>query len=103
MRTAAGEGFINATDLADYLVSKGLAFRDAYKISGRIVSECIKRGCVLETLPIEDYKKFDPVFGPDVYDAIDLDKCVKRRTSFGGTAPLSVAAQIAAVRELIAE
>ena len=103
MRTAAGEGFINATDLADYLVSKGLAFRDAYKISGRIVSECIKRGCVLETLPLEAYKEFSPVFEPDVYRAIDLDECVKRRTSFGGTAPQSVAAQIAAVRELIAK
>ena len=103
MRAAAGEGFINATDLADYLVGKGLAFRDAYKISGRIVSECIKRGRVLETLPLEVYKEFSETFAEDVFRAIDLDECVKRRTSFGGTSPLSVKAQLAAVREAIAK
>ena len=103
MRNAAGEGFINATDLADYLVGKGLPFRDAYKISGRIVAYCIDHRFTLETLPLERYREFCDRFDDDVYKAIDLDECVKRRVSDGGTSVESVEKQIAAVRAKLGE
>ena len=98
MRKAALEGFINATDLADYLVDKGLPFRSAYKISGNLVAACIRSGNTLESLSLEDYRAVSPLIGEDVYKAIDLDACVKRRTSLGGTAVPSVEKQIAAAR-----
>jgi len=79
MRRAAAGGFINATDCADFLVSKGLAFRDAYKATGELVAVCIEKGVTLETLPIEDYKKVCELFDEGVYKAINLDNCVKRR------------------------
>ncbi|MBO7729447.1 MAG: argininosuccinate lyase, partial [Lachnospiraceae bacterium] len=79
MKKAAQGGFINATDLADYLVRKGLPFRDAYKISGQIVSDCISRQLVLEKYPLEDYQKHSPLFEEDVYQAIDLLTCVETR------------------------
>ena len=101
MRAAARKGFINATDLADYLVGKGLPFRSAYKISGQLVSECIRCGAVLETLPLETYQKYCEHVGADVFDAIDLDRCVERRNSFGGTSVQSVEEQIAYVRKEI--
>ncbi len=88
MLKAAQKGFINATDLADYLVVKGLPFRSAYKIVGSIVGDCIKAGTVLEELSMESYKKYSELFGEDVYEAIDLEQCVKRRTSEGGPARL---------------
>ena len=99
MRRAAGGGFINATDLADYLVRKGLPFRTAYKISGQIVALCIHRGLVLETLPLEDYQAFSPLFDTDLYADINLDTCVEKRLSEGGPSVASVRAQIAFVRE----
>ena len=99
MLSAAKEGFINATDLADYLVGKGLPFRSAYKISGQIVSECMKEGLVLETYPIEKYKEKCGLIEEDVYKAVDLFECVKRRVSKGGTAPESVKSQIEYVRK----
>ncbi len=102
MRKAAQGGFINATDLADYLVGKGLPFREAYKISGRIVSSCIKEGKVLETLSLEEYKEFSELFAGDVYDAVNLDNCLNKRTSFGGTSVESVEKQIKYVREKLA-
>ena len=98
MRRAAGGGFINATDLADYLVRKGLPFRSAYKVSGQIVAHCIATGAVLETLPLEAYQTFSPLFDEDLYPAINLDACVERRISEGGTSVSSVLAQIAYVR-----
>ena len=101
MRRAAQTGFINATDLADYLVEKGLPFRSAYKVSGQLVAECLRTGQVLETLPLDTYRQFSPLFAEDVYAAIDLDACVRRRTSAGGTGPASVDAQIAFVRGAI--
>lgn len=103
MRRAAGEGFINATDLADYLVGRGMPFRDAYKISGKIVAECISSGCTLETLPIEKYKAESELFDESVYAAINLDECVRRRTSEGGTSVASVEKQITGMREFLAE
>ncbi len=103
MRRAAQKGFINATDLADYLVGKGLPFRTAYKISGRIVAHCIGSGEVLETLPLETYRTFDPSFDSDVYEAVDLDRCVSRRTSEGGTSVASVESQIGYARSQLAK
>ncbi|MCR5542164.1 MAG: argininosuccinate lyase [Ruminococcus sp.] len=101
MRNAAAKGFINATDCADYLVKKGMPFRDAYKITGTLVHTCIELGCTLETLPMEEYKKLTDTFDNDVYDAISLDTCVMQRKAAGGPAPESVKAQIAYVRERI--
>ena len=93
MYAAAQRGFINATDLADYLVTKGLPFREAYKISGSVVSYCIANGQVLESLPLEEYRTFSEFFGDDLYDAIDLKNAVNRRSSKGGTSAASVDAQ----------
>ncbi len=100
MRKAAAGGFINATDCADYLVGKGLPFRDAYKATGEIVALCIKKGLTLETLPLEEYKKICGLFDDGVYDAINLDKCVNDRTSLGGPAPKNVLLQVERVRKL---
>ena len=99
MMKAAQNGFINATDLADYMVKKGEAFRNAYKISGQIVAECMEKGLVLETYPLEDYKKHSDLFEEDVYEAVDLKACAEKRISEGGTSVQSVEKQIAAVRE----
>ena len=101
MKKAAQGGFINATDLADYLVKKGMPFRTAYKISGQIVAKCIADGCVLETLPLSVYKTYSELFGEDLYDDISLEACVERRISEGGTSVTSVEKQIAFVREAI--
>ena len=103
MRRAAQTGFINATDLADYLVRKGLPFREAYKISGQIVAECMGSGRVLETLPLDAYQKHSPLFEGDVYQAVDLDVCVSKRISAGGTCVAEVEKQIAYVRQMIKE
>lgn len=100
MRKAAAGGFINATDCADYLVSKGLPFRDAYKATGEIVALCIEKGLTLETLPLENYKAICDLFDDGVYQAIDLDKCVNDRTSLGGPAPRNVLTQVERVRGL---
>ena len=99
MLRAAQEGFINATDLADYLVRRGLPFRSAYKLSGQLVAHCIAHGAVLEQLPLETYRSFSPLFDETVYDAIDLNACVSRRISQGGTSVQSVEEQIDFVRE----
>ena len=98
MRNAAAKGFINATDCADYLVKKGMPFRDAYKITGTLVHTCIKKNLTLETLPIEEYKALSNVFEEDVYDAISLETCVMQRKAVGGPAPESVKKQIEYVR-----
>ena len=101
MRRAAGRGFINATDLADHLVTLGLPFRSAYKISGKLVAECISRGCVLEDLPLDVYKSHCDLLTDAVYAAVDLDNCLSRRTSEGGPTTESVLAQAdAAEKEL---
>ena len=99
MRKAANEGFINATDLADYLVKKGMPFRTAYKISGQIVSECIGKGLVLETFPIEEYKKHSELFDNDVYNDINIENCVEKRISAGGTSSASVKEEIELVKK----
>ena len=101
MRNAAAKGFINATDCADYLVKKGMAFRDAYKITGGLVALCIEKGTDLEHLPIEDYKERSALFDTDIYTAISLDTCVNNRLSQGGPSPESVKLQIKQVREVL--
>ena len=98
MLKAAQKGFINATDLADYLVKKGLPFRSAYKISGQIVAQCIASGQVLETLPLETYRQYSDLFDEDLYQEIDLTTCVEKRISAGGTSVKSVEKQIAFVK-----
>ena len=98
MKQAAQKGFINATDLADYLVKKGLPFRSAYKISGQLVALCIEKDTVLEDLPICVYKEYSELFEEDLYAEIALETCVNKRTSQGGTGIESVREQIAYVR-----
>ena len=102
MKKAAQKGCINATDLADYLVKKGMPFRSAYKISGQLVSRCIADGTVLEDLPLVTYKEYSELFDEDLYHDIDLAVCVKKRISEGGTSPESTDAQIAYVEEVLA-
>ncbi len=99
MRKAAAKGFINATDAADYLVYKGLPFRDAYKATGQLVALCIDKDLTLETLPIEEYKAVCDLFEEDVYKAIDLDECVKKRTVKGGPSPECVLQEIKNMRQ----
>lgn len=101
MRKAAAKGFINATDCADYLVKKGMAFRDAYKITGGLVALCIERETDLEHLPLQDYKSRSELFDDDVYKAISLDTCVNMRNSKGGPSPESVKAQIEYTRKAV--
>jgi len=101
MLKAAAGGFINATDLADYLVRKGLPFRSAYKVSGQVVAHCIKTGRVLDDLPIEEYRSFSELIENDVYADIDLHTCVEKRISQGGTSLSSVEAQIEYVKAFL--
>ena len=101
MRKAAQRGFINATDCADYLTRKGLPFRDAYTLVGRLVSHCVETGETLESLPLEEYKKLSPVFDEDVYKAIDLAACVAARKVPGGPAKESVEAQIQYLKDFL--
>ena len=101
MRNAAAKGFINATDCADYLVGKGLPFRDAYKATGELVALCIDKNLTLETLPIEEYKNICPLFDDEVYTAINLEKCVADRLVPGGPSKESVEAQIKAAKDFI--
>ena len=103
MKRAAQEGFINATDLADYLVKKGMPFRSAYKISGTIVGECIKRKCVLETLTLEEYKQYSDLFEEDIFNEISLETCVNKRISLGGTCVESVINQIEYVEGMLSK
>ena len=98
MKRAAQGGFINATDLADYLVKKGMPFRTAYKISGQLVALCIEKHEVLETLPLETYRAYSELFDEDLYTEISLETCVAKRISEGGTSVDSVRAQIGYVR-----
>ena len=98
MKRAAQKGFINATDLADYLVRKNLPFRSAYKISGQLVAKCIAEGKVLEELTISEYKEFSDLFEEDLYNEISLETCVEKRISEGGTSVKSVEAQIEYVK-----
>ena len=103
MRNAASFGFINATDCADWLVSRGLPFRDAYKATGELVARCIELNTSLEKLPMDEYKKVCELFDDRVYTAIDLDKCVRDRTVLGGPAPREVRFQAKELQKRLAE
>ena len=103
MKQAAREGYLNATDLADYLCTKGMPFRTAYKLTGQIVRDCIQKGQTLEDMPLSEYQSYDPLFDADVYAAVDLFNCAERRNSYGGTSKESIALQIGEVRKVLAE
>ncbi len=101
MLTASKKGFINATDLADYLVKKGMPFRSAYKLVGETVAYCIANNTVLEDLPFEKYAELSELFEEDVYNEISLETCVNKRISAGSTGPASVKAQIEYITEFL--
>ena len=101
MRRAAAAGFINATDCADYLVGKGLPFRDAYKAVGTLVARCIEKGLTLETLPLEEYRAVCEDFDEGVFEAIALERCAALRRVYGGPAPENVRGQVERVRTLL--
>ena len=101
MRNAASGGFINATDCADYLVKKGMPFREAYMIVGRLVNMCIKSGETLDTLPLKDFRSISNLFDADVYQALELKTCVNGRTVYGGPASDSVKQQIANIKAFV--
>ena len=103
MRRAASGGFINATDCADYLVKKGMPFREAYMIVGRLVNICIKSGESLDTLPLKDFRAICGLFDEDVYEALQLKTCVNGRTVYGGPSEESVNQQIQAMEEFVAQ
>ena len=94
MKLAAGKGFINATDCADYLVEKGMAFRDAYKVTGKLVSYAIDNNKTLEELSINEYKVHSEMFDESIFEKIDLMNCLKSRNVYGGPAPDAVKIQI---------
>lgn len=98
MLAAAKKGFINATDLADYLAKKGLPFRTAYKLTGQIVAHCIEHDKDLESLTLAEYKAFSELFEADLYDEISLENCVNKRISQGGTGRESVLRQLEIVK-----
>ncbi|NBI10056.1 argininosuccinate lyase [Colidextribacter sp. OB.20] len=101
MARAAAGGFINATDCADYLVKKGLPFREAYMIVGRLVNQCIKTGDTLDTLTLRDFRAISKLFDADVYDALALKTCVNGRKVYGGPARESVEKQISLIEEFV--
>ena len=103
MRQAAGRGFINATDCADYLTKKGMPFRDAYTVTGRLVADCTARGKTLEELTIEELREVSDLFGEDVYEALKLENCMALRNSFGGPAVRETARQIEEIERFIKE
>ncbi len=94
MYSAAKRGFINATDLADYLTKKGVPFRTAYKIVGTVVGKCVKENKTLDEVTLEEYKEYSDIFDTDLYDEISLETCIKKRISKGSTGYASVAEQI---------
>ena len=103
MRNAASGGFINATDCADYLTKKGMPFREAYMIVGRLVNLCIKAGETLDTLPLKDFRSISNLFDADVYQALELKTCVNGRKVYGGPAAESVKTQIANIKAFVEE
>lgn len=103
MRKGAAKGFTNATDLADYLVKKGMAFRDAHGVVGEVVLECIKQDKMIEELSLSELKEFSPIFEEDVYQAIDLVTCVEERKVIGGPSKESVKYQIKSLEDFINE
>lgn len=103
MLAACKKGFINATDLADYLTKKGMPFRTAYKTVGSIVGECVRRGITLEDVTLSEYKIYSDLFEKDLYEEIEPETCVKKRISKGSTSYESVENQLSFVRAALAE
>ena len=103
MRKGAALGFTNATDVADYLVKKGMPFRNAHEVVGEIVLACIKENKMIEELSLEEFKVFSPIFEEDIYHAIDLLTCVEERKVIGGPSTESVKMQISALENFINE
>ena len=102
MKKAVTEDFSNATDLADYLVKKGMPFRKAHAVSGQAVHDCIEKGIYLEDMSLEDFQKLSPLFGADIKEAISPETCVKNRNSLGGTSYKQVELQLSAAKDLLA-
>jgi len=102
MRRAVAEDFSNATDLADYLVKKGMPFRQAHAVSGTAVHTCLEKGCYLQDMSLDEYKKLSELFEEDIYEAISPETCVANRNSLGGTSYAQAARQLAAAEELLA-
>ncbi|MDY5112675.1 MAG: argininosuccinate lyase [Bilifractor sp.] len=94
MEQSAKHGFTNATDVADYLVRKGIPFRDAHGITGRLVLDCLDRGCSLDDLPLEEFRRYSPVIDSDIYEAISMKTCVERRNTTGAPGPEAIRAEI---------
>lgn len=103
MRRSAGCGFTNATDVADYLVNRGVPFRDAHGIIGQLVLFCLARGIAIDEVPLEELKKFSPVFAEDVYEAISLETCVNKRLTVGAPGKEAMERVIAAEKEFLAK
>ncbi len=103
MRRAAGRGFINATDCADYLTKKGMPFRDAYTVTGKLVAACTAAGKTLEELSLEELKAASQLFDEDVYEAINLENCMALRASYGGPAVAETSRQIQAIEAFVAQ
>ena len=103
MRRAAGRGFINATDCADYLTKTGLPFRDAYTAVGHLVAQCTAQGKTLEELTLEELKAVSDLFEADVYDALNLENCMALRASYGGPAVSETTRQIQEIEQFIQE
>ena len=103
MRKAAGRGFINATDCADYLTKQGVPFRDAYTTVGKLVFYCTETGKTLEELTLEELVKFDKHFGPDIFVALNMETCAQMRRSYGGPAKEETTRQIEAVKQFVAQ
>jgi argininosuccinate lyase len=99
MRRAAEDGFITATDLADYLVRKGMPFRKAHEVVGRAVLRALELGCGLSGMPLAEYRQLSPLIGKDVYDALTVEASVGRRRSYGGTAPRNVEKRLRALKK----
>ena len=102
MAKAAAKGFINATDCADYLTKKGMPFREAYMIVGRLVNMCIKNGETLETLTLRDFRAISELFDPDIYEALELRRCVHERKVQGGPSAADVERQIESIQSFVA-
>ena len=95
MEKSAKEGFTNATDVADYLVNRGVPFRDAHGIVGQLVLKCIEKNIALDDMPLEEYRAVSPVFEADIYEAISLETCVNKRVTIGAPGKLAMEKVIA--------
>ena len=102
MEASAKNGFTNATDAADYLVGKGVPFRDAHGIVGRLVLACIEKNCALDDLSLEEYRSFSPVFDEDIYEAISMKTCVEKRITRGAPGASAMETVLAKNREYLA-